>query len=120
VEPFPRVPGVRYQIATGSNYPLWSPDGKELFYRSRATDVAVGGPAAIHRVEVRSDGAFTFTNETTLPVPGLLAFNNYSNYDITPDGKRFLILIRANSTAATASPLIHIVQNWFEELKRLR
>jgi hypothetical protein len=38
-------------------------------------------------------------------------------YDISPDGKRFLIMIE---TGEDPSPTeIHITLNWFEELKRL-
>jgi hypothetical protein len=41
-------------------------------------------------------------------------------YDLSPDGTRMLVI--GNSGAATADagpPQIHIVQHWFEELKRL-
>jgi Tol biopolymer transport system component len=120
VERFPRVPGVRYQItATNESHPLWSRDGKELFYR---VSTNAGRAAAISRVEVRTEGAFTFTNEQTLPFQGFLTFLGYSNYDISPDGRRFLVLVRADQTNAAqpARPQIHIVENWFEELKRAR
>jgi Tol biopolymer transport system component len=119
VEPFPQVPGVRYQVtATNETYPLWSHDGKELFYR---VGTNAGRTAAISRVEVRTDGAFTFTNEQTLPLPPFLTFTGYNNYDITPDGKRFLVVVPVDQpTTAPSRPLIHIVQNWFEELKRVR
>ncbi len=38
-----------------------------------------------------------------------------SNYDISPDGKRFLMI--KEETQPTAQ--INVVLNWFEELKRL-
>jgi hypothetical protein len=37
---------------------------------------------------------------------------------VSPDGKRFLVVKPAPATQATA-PQIIVVQNWFEELKRL-
>jgi hypothetical protein len=41
------------------------------------------------------------------------------NYDITPDGKRFLGVVDADQKAGTPiTPPIQIVINWFEELKR--
>jgi len=36
-------------------------------------------------------------------------------YDISPDGKRFLMLKEEQEAAAR----IHVVQNWFRELQRL-
>ena len=38
-------------------------------------------------------------------------------YDISPDGKRFLRLKGPNESTTAGS--VTIVQNWFEELKRL-
>jgi hypothetical protein len=42
-----------------------------------------------------------------------------AQYDVTPDGKRFLMLPAGPSTDTGAERRIVIVQNWFEELKRL-
>jgi hypothetical protein len=39
-----------------------------------------------------------------------------ANYDVTPDGQRFL-MIQPPETA-TAGSQIHVALNWFEELKR--
>ncbi|MCH6569537.1 MAG: hypothetical protein IH794_05485, partial [Acidobacteria bacterium] len=39
-----------------------------------------------------------------------------SNYDITPDGQRF-VMVQATQESAQAQ--IQVVLNWFEELKRL-
>ena len=91
VAPFPPVPGVRYQVtATNESGPLWSRDGTDPFYRVSATG---SRPAAVHRVEVRSESPFTFTNEETLPLQGFLTFPNYTNYDLTPDGERVLVVV---------------------------
>jgi hypothetical protein len=47
------------------------------------------------------------------PIPGL------RNYDITPDGKRFLIVLPAQNDATKgATAQINVVVNWFEELKQ--
>ena len=40
------------------------------------------------------------------------------NYDVFRDGKRFVMIQRRTESAAAEAPLV-IVQNWFEELKRL-
>ncbi len=61
----------------------------------------------------------TFKAET----PGLLFEGSYaynftgktSNYDVTPDGQRFLMVEEAEEGQGQ----INVVLNWFEELKRL-
>jgi hypothetical protein len=47
-------------------------------------------------------------------VPGI------RNFDVTPDGQRFLMLFPANRTGdgAAVRPTITIVENWVEELRR--
>ena len=41
---------------------------------------------------------------------------NLLEYDVTPDGNRFLVIERNVESMPTE---IHVVVNWFEELKRL-
>jgi eukaryotic-like serine/threonine-protein kinase len=42
------------------------------------------------------------------------------SYDVSPDGQRFLMIKRRDSSDQTAAPpTLIVVQNWFEELKRL-
>jgi hypothetical protein len=40
-------------------------------------------------------------------------------YDVSPDGKRFLMIKNVAPTQSTADQRIVIVQNWDQELKRL-
>ena len=93
---------------SGGGEPVWSPDGKELFYRSgkRMMVVPIQTEPAFHqgRPEVLFEGSYR--SHTTLP--GL------QQYDISPDGQRFLMLKKDETPAQ-----IHVVLNWFEELKRL-
>jgi hypothetical protein len=44
--------------------------------------------------------------------------NQVRSYDITPDGKRFLVPARLGYIPKEVTKL-DFVQNWFEELKRL-
>ena len=41
-------------------------------------------------------------------------------FDITPDGKRFIMALRPEQTSASvaAAPQIQVVLNWLEELKQ--
>jgi hypothetical protein len=43
------------------------------------------------------------------------------NYDVSPDGRRFLMLKMGASGASAQDPPARftVVENWFEELKRL-
>jgi Tol biopolymer transport system component len=41
------------------------------------------------------------------------------NYDVSPDGKRFLMIKSADGPATLAPQSLVVVQNWFEELRRL-
>lgn len=46
--------------------------------------------------------------------------NGGRNWDIAPDGQRFLLTRPSGSTdAAGGGPRVVIVQNWFTELERL-
>ena len=41
-------------------------------------------------------------------------------YDVSPDGQRFLVVkLVEGADQAAPPPQIVVVQNWFEELKRL-
>lgn len=41
-------------------------------------------------------------------------------YDVSPDGRRFLMIKQGDSGSQTSTPpQIVVVQNWFEELRRL-
>jgi hypothetical protein len=42
------------------------------------------------------------------------------NFDVTPDGRRFLMVFPAEQATAgePVRPTINIVENWFEELRQ--
>ena len=99
-------PGGRRQVSTeGGSAPRWRADGRELFYLQ-------GNQMMV--VETRIDG------EPQLGLPrrlfeldqGLLAL-----YDVTPDGQRF-VMVDASESEPPPREII-LVQNWFEEVKRL-
>jgi serine/threonine-protein kinase len=41
-----------------------------------------------------------------------------STYDISPDGRRFLMIKRGDTAEGSNPVALVVVQNWFEELKR--
>ena len=40
-------------------------------------------------------------------------------YDVSPDGRRFLMMKAPGTAASAAPPALIVVQHWDEELKRL-
>ena len=88
-----------------------------MFYRPRATTVGI----TLKSVDIVTQPAFAFSNEQTLPIEGFTVVGFYRDYDITPDGERLVMVFPADGTdgGETARPQIIVVQNWFEELRRL-
>jgi Tol biopolymer transport system component len=111
VQPFPG-PGRRLQISTdGGRNPVWSPNGRELFY--------VGYPRMIMAVDVVTEPDFTAgTPRVLFEAPHFVGVGR--GYDITPDGQRFVMVRRDEEAASPAGGRqLNVVLNWFEELKRL-
>jgi serine/threonine protein kinase/Tol biopolymer transport system component len=109
VVPFPEVNKGKWQVSTGGGTdPLWSHDGRELFYRNGNS---------VFAVDVQTEPTFKVGN------PRLLFQKAYSSgighiWDLSPDGKRFLMMKEADTAAAGAPRKINVVLNWFEELKQ--
>jgi eukaryotic-like serine/threonine-protein kinase len=116
VRPFPEVNKGKWPISTGGGEsPLWSPDGRELFYRNGSAVMAV----AVNTKPTFSAGKPKMLFQGTYAT----GYNDSPAWDISPDGKRFLMIKQptqaaATSTAVAARPRINIVVNWFEELKQ--
>ena len=112
VEEYPKL-GSRKQISGGGGrFPVWSRDGRELFF-------AGVDNRQIFAVRVQSGTTLVAGRPLVLfEMPMFVAPGNRP-YDIGPNG-RFLIIQndQAEATGGGASNLI-LVQNWFEELKRL-
>ncbi|MFN7983001.1 MAG: protein kinase [Vicinamibacterales bacterium] len=116
VRPFPNLDESLQPVSTqGGTRPLWSNDGKELFYYR--------APGTIMSVPVTyGQGLVTFGAEHPV-VKGTFAepINAGRHYDVTPDGQRFLMMKDAATAGAPAIewPRINVVLNFADELKRL-
>ena len=116
VQPYPG-PGPRQQVSTdGGTAPAWSRDGRELFYTTTQT---TGGQATFTKMMAVTVGLRpTFT----AGAPRVLFQGNYGatagirGYDVTADGRRFLMVQQKERPRVSASEMI-LVQNWLEELK---
>ena len=109
--------GARSQLTpSGGSQPRWSADGRELFYTSL--------DGSLMSVPVSSGPAFSWGT------PMKLFANNFyvgrglvsrgGIYDVSPDGRRFLMLKTVGDPGELAEPAtVVVVKNWGEELKRL-
>jgi eukaryotic-like serine/threonine-protein kinase len=107
VLPYPG-PGGKWQISTeGGTEPVWNRNGRELFYRNgdkmMAVDITTQPGFAAGKPRMLFEGRYELS-----PVQS-------ANYDVSPDGQRFLMLKPTEQAAPTQ---INVVLNWFEELKQ--
>jgi hypothetical protein len=105
VRPYPG-PDRKVQVsAQGGTHPKWSRNGRELFFRRGNKMMAVD----VHT-----------TPEISLSQPRMLFEQRYAfgaaqtiaNYDVSPDGQRFLMVKDESS-----SDRLNVVLNWIEEMK---
>ena len=111
VRPFPDVDTGRWQVSTaGGSQPLWARNGRELFFRSNA---------ALMAVQVRTDQSFTAGNPAVVFEGSYATPQGGRTYDVSPDGQRFLMIKEGAAADPASRAQIILVQNFFEELKRL-
>jgi len=104
IVPYPAMNG-KWQVSTGGadSPPIWSPTGKEMFF-------AEGG--SLMKVDVNRIPNVTFSRpESVCPTPPLL----FGLYDISRDGKRFLITVSAEESNQDLNQL-NVIVGWFTEL----
>lgn len=106
VESYPG-PGSRTTVSNqGGIQPVWSRDGKELYYRSGSK---------IMSVSVDTDPELKVLSSKVLFEGNYLYCLNCQTYDIAPDGRFLMIQDPFEPTPAS----INIILNWSEELNRL-
>jgi len=114
VQPFPPT-GFSYELlgegAEKPNHPLWSPDGKVLYFNP--------GPGQFKSVDVTTKPNFAFGNVVSLPRRFRAAhLLKPRPYDVLPDGKLIAAIASGQSGAGRpTTPQIHVVLNWFADLR---
>jgi serine/threonine-protein kinase len=118
VRPYPSVEAGRWQVSTGGgSQPVWSRDGKELFY--------VSSDNALMSVPIDARNTWTAGTPLRLQIaPGLVSSQSALapqgwTYDVSLDGRRFLVLKSAAPEQPEASVRIVVVLNWMRELSGL-
>jgi Tol biopolymer transport system component/tRNA A-37 threonylcarbamoyl transferase component Bud32 len=116
IEPVPPT-GARYQVPKQlvDFHPLWSADGRELFY----TASMVSGQMAVARVATQPVVTFGTPEQFPARVTADRLSNEPRAYDVLPDG-RFIGLTSVPGTNPQSSQgfQLRVVLNWFEELKQ--
>jgi Tol biopolymer transport system component len=109
VTAYPR-PGPTIQLSTrGGTDPLWRGDGRELYYRNGDRMMAVtfdGGSLTVSKPRLLWTGNFLAGTGSSCGMTGPTA----ANYDVTPDGERFLMI--EDTAPAAECALLRIVLNW--------
>jgi len=109
VRPYPAL-GAKTQVSSaGGDAPLWSRDGKQLFFRSGCE---------LWVTDVRTTTTFSASRPRLLFNHDCLNSLPVRDWDVSPDGQHFLMTKLSTRKAQPVTELI-LVQDWFEELKHL-
>ena len=116
LEALPRT-GVWHQVIEEDwIWPTWSPaDGTKLLLRRQLQNQSL---VQLLLVELSLDGGNPeIRRRRNVPISEALMPEGSRDYDITPDGEHILMVVPADEPELEGSPQIHVVLNWFEELK---
>lgn len=106
VKPF-EGDGAKVQISTdGGVGPLWSRDGRELFFvtgdRFMVVDVTPGTELRFSQPRIQFKGRYVWERP--------------ANYDVSPDGKRFVMVQPTSGEGVTE--VVRVTTNWSRELEK--
>jgi serine/threonine-protein kinase len=108
LRPYPG-PGASMPVSTsGGVEPVWSRNGRELFYRNGHQMLAVSVNTA--GVLVLGEPRVLFESPFDQEAVGV------ANYDVAADGR--FIMVAAPSADGEASSELAVVENWVQELER--
>jgi serine/threonine-protein kinase len=114
VRPYPNTETEPRQVSSGGGTrPCWARDGKELFYAS--LDGALMTVPVEATAAVWSNGAPGKLFDSQSPVTSPM----FRSFDVSPDGRRFLLIRAARTEQMDASTNVIVVQHLDEEVKRL-
>ena len=111
VRPFPG-PGGPWQISSGGGtIPIWSENGKELFYLSLTRQIMVATYSA--------QGESFATSKPALWSEERIAERQFAReYDLHPDGERFAVLMAAQEQVEEKRTHVILIENFFELLRQ--
>ena len=106
VRPYPNVNDGKWQISTGGGVmPRWSPNGGEIFFI---------GADRMMSVRVDTRGEFSYERPASLfSMQGYAILSRPRSYDVSPDGKRLLMLVETGAAEGPEERADFVViQNW--------
>jgi serine/threonine-protein kinase len=111
VRPFPSTSGGRWQVSNGGGQaPVWSRDGRELYFTDAPGNLVAAG--------VRTSPGFEVGELRRLfDASGFTLDAFHQAYDVLPDGRGFTFLRERRSGQAASAPAIVYVENWFADLR---
>ncbi len=117
VRSFPNVQAHRMMVSTaGGSRPAWARNGRELFYidgsglltampvEGTADSFNVGAPATLSKTRY-----FAGATSRAFDVRG---------YDVSPDGRRFLMIKNETPRPSSTPTVVVLVLNWIQELEQ--
>ena len=115
--PFPRVHDGLWKVSTdGGARPAWARNGQELFYVDAANKLT-GVPVKTLGASFASGNSRRILDKTFWSTLNSPAIAGLRSYDVSLDGKRFLMIKETAADPNVVPTGMVVVLNWFEELK---
>jgi eukaryotic-like serine/threonine-protein kinase len=105
--------GERDQVlvsSDGGSEPVWSPDGKELFYRETRQE----NPFFVAAQITTKPSLGVTMRKRLFPIGDIVSTAPHANYDVSPDGKTF-VMVRTSPAAR-----VMVIQNLPGLVRRMR
>jgi eukaryotic-like serine/threonine-protein kinase len=94
----------------GGNEPVWSPDGRELFYRETRQEA----PSLVAATIATKPALAVTARKRLFPIGDIVGTAPHANYDISPDGKTF-VMVRTSPAAR-----VIVIQNLPALVRRMQ
>jgi hypothetical protein len=111
VRPFNDSTGGRWQVSNGGGtQPVWSPDGRQLYYVDRQ--------ARLVAAQVQIGATFALGDLTPLFDVSRFDFEDYhQSYGVTPDGRSFVFAVSNREAGGRTTPQLVWVDHWIRSLR---
>jgi Tol biopolymer transport system component/tRNA A-37 threonylcarbamoyl transferase component Bud32 len=111
VRPFPDPSGGRWQVSNGGGAePVWSPDGREIFYLDPG--------ARMVAAQVGTAPTFAVAGLTPLFDASRLVFDFFhQSYDLTRDGRFFIFASPRQGAAGSKAPQVVWAEHWLADVR---
>ncbi len=111
VRSFPNTDTFKRQVSNGGGAaPLWSRDGRELFYLSAGKDMMAARVTTDSSISVRPPALLFHVPDELLGV----SYDYYTPWDVAADGRFIMARLQRRGNAGST---VVIAENWLTELK---